>query len=116
MVLNPITITAADVQLGPLTIMVLRPAQEEITTTDPETGEEYVAQEARPALLRFKRTYRMVDEAGEIVRELPAREIKRDVPLDQIPADIRQALVAIDGWTRTEAREDAGLIESGEQA
>ena len=113
MAITPITITAADVALGPLTIMVLRPAQEEITKTDPETGEEYIVQEARPALLRFKRSYRMVDEAGERVRELPAREIKADVPLDQIPADIRQALVAINDWTLARAREDAGLVEEG---
>jgi hypothetical protein len=116
MTITPITYTAADVSLGPLMIDVLRPARPEVTATDPETGEEYVVQEARPAILRFKRVYRLVDADGEIVRALPSAEIRVDVTMDEIPNDIKQALVALNTWTKNRARIDAGLVETKPEA
>lgn len=109
--MKSIQLNVADVQLGVLEIMVLREAQKRVTETDPETGEQIVVQEARPALLRFKRCYRAVNEAGEVVRELPQREVKRDVSWDRIPEDIQKALGAIDRFTKNEARVEMGLME-----
>jgi hypothetical protein len=110
-VLTPRTISLADVALGLLQISVLREAQPAVTVTDPETGNTIVVEEAKPLRLRFKRTYRAIDDAGEVVREVPARDITVDVNWDQLPADVAAGLAAINAYTLRRARIDAGLLE-----
>jgi hypothetical protein len=104
--ITPKVWTVADVALGLLEISVLREAQEEILG---EEGE--VIQPARPMMLQFKRSYRLVDGDGRMVPVLATREVKVRVSADAIPAQILSALQQINAWTRERALEHAGLVE-----
>jgi len=104
--ITPKVWTVADVALGLLEISVLREAQEEILGDEGE-----VIQAAKPMMLQFKRSYRLVDSAGRVVSAIAAREVKVRVSADDIPAPILSALQQINAWTRERALEHAGLVE-----
>jgi len=104
--ITPIVWTAEDVELGLLTICVLRAAQAEV-----RDEEGNVTQPARAMMLRVSRSYRLVDGEGRILAAVPAREVKVNVGTDQIPAGVLSALQQIDAWTRERALEHAGLVQ-----
>ena len=86
--ITPIVWTVEDVELGLLEVVVLR-----------------------PGMLRFKRSYRLVDGDGKVITVLPERVVKADVAVEQIPAQVLSALQQIDAWTRERALQHAGLVQ-----